>query len=470
MSKEMKILLVALDTLRADHLGCFGYSRNTSPTIDRLAKESFFFEKAISPISYTQPSILSVLTSLYPSYHAQQFSNSGLPLSLIMKTLPCVLKQNSARINTGAFVSSIVLSSRQFPINDSFDVYDEHFTGHELNRPSELLRKGSQTTDKALKWIGAHLKDDFFVFLHYMDIHGPYEPPFWYRRRYNNDAFWRKTPIRLDAIETMSIYDAGGDYYKPSIPQYQLLKKKVNDKGEMVSYENNADYYISQYDSNIRYVDRQIERIVTFLKNKGIYEDTLIVLFSDHGEAFGENGIYFFHGLTVSMEQIHVPLIIKMPGKRRCIFREPVSLLDIMPTILNFYGMKHEGVQGVNLLEETPDRVIYSQVLKQLSVINGQGQLLCGKGWLENRGTSNIFKSTFGNFQSGEMHNKETTYLHFGPEDHNANLEKLLLSANKFVDDANRAAGKNLVELSMDSIEQDEDEIIKSNLKALGYI
>src|SRR4030067_523468 len=163
-----RAILITIDTLRADHLGGYGYLRKTSPAIDWLAERSLFYEKAFSPISYTTPSIVSMLTSRYPSFHYMGFlqGTKRLPLKREV-TLQEILHDRG--VKTAAFVSTIMLNKKHIGLNRGFDIYDDAVSESELNRKEVLFRRAEKTMSKALRWLETNSKEHFFLWIHFMD-------------------------------------------------------------------------------------------------------------------------------------------------------------------------------------------------------------------------------------------------------------------------------------------------------------
>jgi arylsulfatase len=375
-----RIVLVTIDTLRADHLGCYGYRRDTSPNLDRLAAEGLLFRHAFSPSSYTAPTHASLFTSRYPSYHSIGFTNGGSRLDGSGEmTLAELLRTGGFR--TAAFVSTIVLR-RSVGLDKGFDHYDDTLPTWELNRPIELRRLGADTTAAALAWVREHRDDRTFLWLHYMDVHGAYTSPSPYNLEFVEDAHWG-APRHLDKVPGGS---PGG------IPEYQLLRVVRGQDGAVVDHERDYRYYLAQYDGGIKYVDAQIGELVEELKRLGLFEETLFIVTSDHGEALGEHNIFFFHGLTVTPDQIRVPLLIRPPSgglARSGSIDSAVSLVDLMPTVLELASCDRPvpGIQGRSLAPllagdgAWPDtRVIFAEIETQCAALDGRFQMTYGRG------------------------------------------------------------------------------------------
>lgn len=403
LNRMKKSILITIDTLRQDHLGCYGYLRKTSPTIDWLAERGLRYERVFSPIPYTTPSIVSMLTSRYPSFHHMGFlqGTTRFPSKREI-TLQEILHNKG--VKTAAFVSTIMLNKKHTGLNRGFDIYDDIVSESELNREDVLFRRAEETMSKALHWLDSHHKESFFLWIHFMDVHGPYNPPPPYNSLFINhpssdDPYWNKEPILLDRIiDNPGLFSRAPIDFQPGIFSYQVLDKKVDKQGSVIDFQKDVRYYISQYDGAIRYVDDQIKRLFACLEKKNIFDETAIIITSDHGEAFGENDIFFFHGLTVTLDQIKIPLIIKLPGSEYKKISEPVSLpvslIDIMPTILDLYGVSPDSsdIQGISLVsgDVKKERAVMSQIVNQLSTIIGDYQFLYSRGWFENK-NGNIF-------------------------------------------------------------------------------
>lgn len=367
------IILIILDTLRSDHLGCYGYHLPTSPNIDRFAKDSVLYRYAFSNGSYTVPVHASILTGKLPSNHSLGFHQGSGHLNPDRDiTLAEILRSIGYR--TAAIVSSYVLR-KETGLNTGFDIYDDQMTAHEANRLEELIRDGKETNKAFFKLIKSGTSEKSFYFIHYFDIHGPYIKGFdknWFVVEQYGDV-----PKFLEKIP---------DGFTGGIPEYQLLRGKKDGRGNFIDYEKDVRYYLAQYDKGIRYCDEAIGNLFEFLKEKKLYDDSMIILTSDHGEALGENNIYFFHGLTVSLDQIKIPLIIKFPRSFQTgeVGDFPVSHIDIMPTILNFIDIDIDRFQldGQSLIrsrEENSIRWILSENQWQRAIIRGEYILLSAK-------------------------------------------------------------------------------------------
>ncbi|MEM2126165.1 MAG: sulfatase-like hydrolase/transferase, partial [Candidatus Methanosuratincola sp.] len=251
----------------------------------------------------------------------------------------------------------------------------------ELNRPWEPRRSADQTTEAVLQWLKENHGSPFFLWVHYAEPHGPYTPPPPYDGLFVGNELYGTPQL----LETVPDWQVGG------IPTYQVLKPQRDAAGNLVDYERDFRHYLSQYDGQIRFLDDQLKALVGRLKEWGIYDEALLIITADHGEALGENDVFFFHGLSVSLEQIRVPLLIKPPSRSRLKnhrISDPVSTIDLMPTVLALLGQEAQylGLQGMSLLPflqgsrpTLPQRYIFSEIPTQLSLIHGRFQLLYSK-------------------------------------------------------------------------------------------
>jgi arylsulfatase A-like enzyme len=306
------VILVSIDTLRADHLGCYGYQKNTSPNLDMLAADSILFERCYSHSPLTLPSHMSMLTSLYPVSHQlyDNTSEAGLELDPTIITLADLIRENNyftRAITGGAWVSAI------FGFAKGFDLYMEN-TRNVDDNPEHLFK---QTKN----WIQRYKSQNFFLFLHTYEVHGPFTPPSPYNTLFTaEDALWK------------------------GVDPYKIISQEEGQKTELSDKER--ENLIALYDGEIRYTDEAfIKPLVLLLKELNLYDKTMIIVTSDHGEEFYEHQGWL-HFDTLYEEVLHVPLIIKLPGSNyrgnriSNISRE----IDIGPTILDVLGINFSGV------------------------------------------------------------------------------------------------------------------------------
>lgn len=319
------VVLITIDTLRYDHISANDPdSPAQTPSIDGLAADGIRFTEAWSPISVTGPAFCTVHTGKLPGTHGVVMNvfRGGPTLSSRHTTLAEQFLARGHR--TGAFVSGFTLRD-YLNLNQGFDVYSEP----EKNRN----RSGRRTRAKALEWLEQQPRDErVLLWYHSFDPHGPLHK--WGGGSKRGD--WRKDP---------------GE--RLHYPKYQVIRKVTE-----------PEYYAQRYARAVRTSDDQVRRILEALKDQGRYDDALIIFTADHGESFTERGMWFDHGFGAWSEQLHVPLIVKLPGNARAgeVVDTMVGLQDIYPTVLDVAGIRApSGIDGVSLLDPQPGRVFIGE-------------------------------------------------------------------------------------------------------------
>jgi len=316
-NERKNVILMVIDTLRADHLGCYGYHRNTSPCIDDLSENAHVFASATSQAPWTNPSVVSLLTSLYPSTHhliTLRSDSKLMTLSGNITTLAELLQTEG--YSTAAFTANPWLVP-EIGVDRGFDIYK--------NLPMKTRAVG--LNEIALEWLRdtAATGLPFFLYIHYMDVHGPYSPPPPFDTLFTSDT----SPERTLSEDEFSL-----------MPEYLRLEGL-----------STLDQYVARYDGGIRYWDECLSIMLDNLSSEGFLQNTILVLTSDHGEEFLEHG-GFNHGSTLYQEQVHVPLVWRLPDPAAGsgMIEEPVELVDIAPSLLNMVGLKvPEFLQGTDL-------------------------------------------------------------------------------------------------------------------------
>jgi arylsulfatase len=307
------VLLLTVDTLRADRLGVYGSDRDLTPHLDALAEESLVFTAAYAPASFTLPSVTSLLTGRYPE--AVGIVNNKSALAESVPTLASELRAQGWR--SAAVVSNFVLR-RASGLATGFDLYDDECPQMEAGR-NMPERTAPLTTDallKALDFCTQGGNRHCFLWGHYQDPHGPYTPPRDLRARYvarERDApdGRRMLPVRQGTA------GIGG------IPNYQYLDG-----------EQEVAFYRAGYDAEIRHTDQQIGRLLDALRERELFDDALIVFAADHGEGLGENDYWFSHGQLLNEPVVRVPLFLRIPGRPPGRRDDVVSLVDLFPTLM----------------------------------------------------------------------------------------------------------------------------------------
>ncbi|MGD1104660.1 MAG: sulfatase-like hydrolase/transferase [Terriglobia bacterium] len=286
------VVVITIDTLRADHLGCYGDHSIATPNLDALARSAARFTHAFTPVPITLPAHTALFTGSFPmATGVHDFSGNKAPASVV--TLAKVLHDQG--YSTAAFLGAAVLDAR-FGLNQGFDTYFDHFDFNRLDETNldMVKRSGDQVVDNALAWLKANPRRPFFLWVHLYDAHYPYTPPEPYANRY-----------------------AG----RP-------------------------------YDGEIAFDDAQVGRLIAFLKDLGVYESAVWAVTGDHGEGLGEHGEKT-HGFFVYNSTLHVPLLVKVPGAAARAIDKEASLVDVMPTVLQALQLPiPPSVQGRSLLSD----------------------------------------------------------------------------------------------------------------------
>jgi len=318
------ILLLVVDALRADHVGSYGYGRDTTPTLDKLARDSVQFLRAYSPGNNTRTSVPAILTGLYPTATGVQRH-----VDVLHPAVPTLTEELSrAGYATGAFVANPSLRP-EVDLNRGFDVYDYDPHLNESGLPYERYETAVKLQTRALEFLRTVKRNPYFVYIHYRDAHGPYVPPPPYDRRYWDPA----APVTSQRFLTPREFSRIGKYTR--LPPPQTL-----------------EHYISQYDGEVRYTDDRIGEFLAQLRRLGLLDNTVVIVTADHGEAFIEHG-EFDHGNELYDEELHVPLLLHLPGGHGAGSKVdvPVSGVDLLPTLAALTEVEAPTeTQGRNLL------------------------------------------------------------------------------------------------------------------------
>lgn len=344
------ILLVTVDTLRADHLSSWGYVRATSPNIDRLASEGVRFDQAQTQWPKTGPSFTSIFTSTYPKDNGI-VRQIGIPVPCTFTMLAEALQR--AGYGTHAVVANGAVG-REFYFDQGFETFLESWklpppAGSEddadpngAENVTRLALAAAARMDPAKPW---------FLWVHYLDPHAPYIPPVAFQDRFQGDAHF--DGARLVPVSNKHKQELAGI-----------------GKGQVLNGEKRLAFYVARYDAEISYVDQEIGRLLAGMGEHKLLADTLTAFTSDHGESLGEHGYYFNHGRLGFQTCLHVPLILHWPGRLKpAVDAAPVQLLHLAPTLLAAAGVElPEGrwAQGQSLwprIANPPDRAAAAKIL-----------------------------------------------------------------------------------------------------------
>jgi arylsulfatase A-like enzyme len=331
------LVLITIDTLRADHLGCYGYADAQTPNIDRLAASSIRFALATTVTNNTLPSHAAILTGKYPQNLG--IPRNGFKLVSGHETLATTLKRKG--YDTAAFISASALSSRM-GLDVGFDLYDESFDTKEID---QVQRRAPATTRRAVEWIEARGGSPFFAWVHYFDPHYPYTPPPPY-----DTLFYPE-------------YDGAAD---GSIP-YICGVAGVKGFPKLATTPDDLRKLIALYDGEIAFLDASLEPLFSILEREEHRSNTMVILTADHGESLVEHNYFFDHGGYAYQPSMHVPLIFRFPGTQRDesgrVVEEQVQTIDVFATALAGLGVDVPGeVDGRDLApllraEEAPGQV-----------------------------------------------------------------------------------------------------------------
>jgi arylsulfatase A-like enzyme len=303
---KMNVIVIVVDTLRADKLGCQGGWQELTPNIDAFAKEAVVFENAFSHAPWTLPSMASLYTSQLPVQHG---AGGKLGKFKVLEpgasTLAEVFRRNGA--STGA-VTNVLFLGQRFGMTQGFDDVDEA-----LGRDNRTGRRAGGTTEAAIQWIEENTPGRFFLLVHYFDPHLTYDPPGKWRMRFAKDV-------------------PGGESFGTAKEMAALRK------GERELDEAQIPHLERLYNAEIAYTDFQVGRLLDELEKMGLSDDTLVILTSDHGEEFLDHG-GFEHGHSLFNELLHVPLIVRIPGGGGSRVASVVRLIDVAPTICDLVGI-----------------------------------------------------------------------------------------------------------------------------------
>jgi arylsulfatase A-like enzyme len=350
------VVILMVDALRADRLGCYGHTAPTSPFVDTLAREGVLFERAFSAAPQTVPSALSLWSGVYPSRHGNLYFPTRdafrMPGRRYRPRVPAGLPLMAELFAQHGYTTAAVMSNPWLRPEFGFARGFDHYV--HLPRRRRPVPRGPQVNANALNLLG-HVKGGrFLLYVHYMDVHNPYEPPAAYR-----DAFAGRLPGRY-------VY--------------------LNGPFPLVQPEDLA-FTQALYDAGVRAVDDQIRDIGLMIRAHGLGPSTIVVVLSDHGDEFQEHG-GLGHGWTLHEEMLHTPLVVVHPGLvpagRR--IATPVSHVDLLPTLLDLTGLPiPPGLDGVSLAPlllgaedegDRPERALYAELGDGRAIRRGERKLI----------------------------------------------------------------------------------------------
>jgi len=331
-SHKPSILLIVIDTLRADHLGTYGYNKPTSPLIDEFAGRSVVYENAISPAPFTLPAMSSLFTGYYPDRTGVVSHSNRDILDSPMPTMAEIMKKAGYR--TAAIVSNMMLKKASRKFDRGFDYF--------LAKKSFKNASAPQITDHAINLVKEMNDDPFFIWAHYIDTHMPYRPPIEFAQLFGNETGKSKICTEFNKeVRPQEIF------FSKDLPVKQIESTR------------------KLYDASIRSIDHEIGRLLKHLKEKNLLKNMIVIITADHGESLGDHGLYFAHDHTLYSELVHVPLIIRFPGKPPHRKSEIVSLIDILPSLCQWLKIDcDQNMNGqpldLNLNKDKKERAVFA--------------------------------------------------------------------------------------------------------------
>ncbi len=324
------VLLITIDTLRADHLSSYGYPRRTSPVIDRLAAEGVRFDQAVAQWPKTGPSFASLFTATYPKDN-HIVRRVGRPVPQEFRMLAEELAGQG--YSTHAVVANGALAS-ELNYDQGFDSYHETWKrGGELHRDNraEIVTERARAAAESIDG-----EKPFFLWIHYIDPHFPYTPPEPWLEKFQDEPF--------DGDRQLMVRENRKKSQMRAIGTEQVLDGRTD-----------LGFYVARYDAEIAYADAEIGKLLDFLGGRGLLDDTLTIVTSDHGESLGEHDYYFSHGRFAYETCLRVPLVFHYPGVfPPRVETAPVELIHVAPTILAAAGVPlgdGRWMQGSSLFE-----------------------------------------------------------------------------------------------------------------------
>jgi len=361
---QYNVIFISIDTLRADHLGVYGYKRDTSPNLDQFAQENILFGQAIAQAPDTLSSHASIFTSQYPAVHgALNLSRNTIDSSKIM--LAEILQEFGYK--TAAFVGGGQVAA-EFGFSQGFDVYNDQL-------PNAYF---AGTIPVAIKWLKENKEDNFFLFLHGYDVHAAYHPPEPFEHIFDPD--YRGL---LSDHERFRFHISNKTKPNHILDAIKFVENKpvlVLEDKTIPLEQRDIDHIVAHADGDILYTDSLIQQFLDSLKELGVYDNSIIVIFSDHGVRLAdvirtelETELYFKHADELFEEVIHVLLFIKHPDFSARIIPTQVQLIDIFPTVLDFLNIPlskevEQQIQGkslVPLIKGTADEYFNKYVYGQ---------------------------------------------------------------------------------------------------------
>ncbi|MCD6099139.1 MAG: sulfatase [Candidatus Marinimicrobia bacterium] len=465
--KRPNIILISIDTLRADHLSCYGYHRETTPNIDRIAEGGVLFKNAYSTAVWTPPAHASMLTGLYPSQHGVVDQNK---LDKNIPTIAEVLQRNGYR--TAGFVNNSqvgALVGLDRGHDDFFEVWRGISAKDVLGRVVRKVTKlrgvsdnGAEKTNQlVLKWLQKNRSDfqPFYLFIHYIDVHNPLKAPYPFRFRYLTKS------VRKN-VDMKKIWKVAHNPLICFTDQIELTTEEI-------------EALICLYDEEIAYLDHKIGELLDHLREWKLLDNTLLIITADHGEHFGEHNLYS-HVASLYEPVIHIPFIVRYPDiiESGIKIEKIVQLVDIFPTILSVAHINYtvdNGMIGRDLLSVRNSEKYHEYIIAEWE---GRIPYFVKKRMQKSKQPINIAI-----FEHKQMMIRKNNYKYILTSEGKEELYNLSSDASevnniinkerKFADFLKIILDKwytSLREAKHEENPNEIDEDIKKNLEALGYM
>ncbi|MBI2592747.1 MAG: sulfatase [Candidatus Colwellbacteria bacterium] len=350
--KDCNVVLITMTNLRYDHMSGNGYSRPTTPNVDKLSKESLVFQNAFGHSSWTLPEIISIYTSLFPFQHGVMNRYDGSTLSKYTPTLIDVLKDNG--YTTAAFTGGFDYNT-EFGLTNRFDHYEECTRGQGQNyprQPGPRIGGPSQygevtcTVPKAIDWLKENSREKFFVQVQGFDAHCPFSQNggLTYDKNYKG---------AVDFSDCLWTFDRTGPQIIDGQTYYKVYFSKTGTDKFVLLGEEDVKHLIALYDESITSADKEIGKLLNELKSLGIYDKTIIIFASEHGDMFGKYGRFMRGGPlrgTFYDDVLHIPLLIKSSQISPKRIDGLAEQIDILPTLLDLLGIQNRlPIEGKSL-------------------------------------------------------------------------------------------------------------------------
>lgn len=449
------VVLVTIDTLRADHLSCYGYDRPTSPFLDEVARSGARFDEPVAAAAWTKPATGTILTGLYPSRHGALYHGSSLQIPEGEQTLAEAFRE--AGYATAGFVTNPNIK-RVFEFDRGFQEYFDspvedtitlaairgsvfgglvmRWARHQFNWKYE--NDVLQMNEHILSWLAKNRDQRFFLYLHYIDPHIPYSPPEPYKSQFTRE--------------------------RDGFPLFNERKREVG---------------LDLYDGEIRYVDEGLSHVADALREFGMWENTLFVVTSDHGEEFFEHGV-LGHGFSLYQPVIRVPLLMTGPGvPEGVVVRDPVPIVDLAATLVELAGLGRDRLG---------DGRSFAHALDDRAPVAGTGELFIENEYGQDHGDNRSF--VFSGVRSGRWKLVLTERNEFYPPEEHGASALYDLAADPLEQDNLIASEEHrpLIQRLLDRLQEhaafleaegfrdaaptsvDPDSALGAQLKALGYL